>query len=138
MNLIVEQVEGRVPVTVVGIHGDLDGSNYQELIAKAKDLYKTGTRRLLLDLSDMPYMSSAGLVALHSVLLLLRGEEPPDPQSGWNAYHAVARDRDASSGAQPYLKLLGPQPKVARTLQVTGMKEFFEIHTDLNTAIASF
>ena len=141
MNLIVEDVQreaGSAPVTVVGIHGDLDGSNYQELITKAKELYKAGARNIVLDMSDMLYMSSAGLVALHSVAMLLRGEEPPDPSSGWNAYHAVARDRDTSTTVQRNLKLVNPQPKVERTLQLTGMKEFFEVHPDLKTAVASF
>jgi anti-anti-sigma regulatory factor len=123
-------------VTVVHIDGDLDGSNYQELIAKARELYAAGARHLLLDMSNMPYMGSSGLVALHSIALLLRGEAPPDPESGWNAFHTIARDRGA--GVQPYVKLLNPQPKVSRTLEMTGMKEFFDIHTDQAMAIASF
>jgi len=84
----------------------------------------------------MPYMGSSGLVALHSIALLLRGETPPDPESGWNAFHSIARDRE--TGAQPYVKLLGLQPKVDRTLEITGMKVFFEIYADRAAALASF
>jgi anti-anti-sigma factor len=68
MNLTTTQAQGRVPVTVVGIEGELDGSNFQQLINTARDMYKAGARHLLLDMSKMTYMSSAGLVALHGAV----------------------------------------------------------------------
>jgi anti-anti-sigma regulatory factor len=136
MNITVENAQGRVPVTVLELHGDLDGSNYQEVISRTRDLYGTGMRHLLIDMGDMPYMSSAGLVALHSVILLLRGEQPPDPESGWSAFHAIAREQ--GGGVQNAVKLLNPQPRVRRTLEMTGMQEFFEIFTDRQAAVESF
>ena len=136
MNIIVENAQGRVPVTILELHGDLDGSNYQEVIARARDLYGAGMRHLLIDMGDTAYMSSAGLVALHSVILLLRGEQPPDPDSGWSAFHAIAREQ--GGGVQKAVKLLNPQPRVRRTLEMTGMQEFFEVYTDRQAAVESF
>ncbi len=136
MQLTVDQVEGRVPVTILAIHGDLDASNYEQVIAKARDLYASGVRHLLIDCSDMPFMGSSGVVALHSVALLMRGETPPDPEAGWQAFHSI--DHARAGGVQQQVKLLSPQPKVSRTLQMTSMNDFFEIHTDKQAAIASF
>ena len=136
MNITVEQAQGKVPVTILGLHGDLDASNYQGVIAKAREAYHAGARHLLLDMSDTPFMGSSGLVALHSIAMLFSGEEPPDPESGWNAFHAIARDREA--GVQRHVKLLNPQPRVDQALAMTGLKQFFEIHTNLQTALASF
>lgn len=136
MNLTVEQSQGKVPVTILSLHGDLDASNYQELIAKAQEIYNAGGRRLLLDMSGTPFMGSSGLVALHSIAVLMRGEKPADPDSGWNAIHAIDRDRD--TGLQKQIKLLGPQPQVDRVLDRTGLKQFFEVHTDREAALASF
>ena len=136
MHLTIEQAQGRVPVMILGIHGALDASNYEDVIAEARDLYNAGTRYLLINMSDMSFMSSSGLVALHSIVLLLRGEQPPDPEMGWQAFHTIGHDRD--TGTQAHVKLLNPQPKVKQTLQMTGMDEFFEIHTDLQAAVASF
>jgi len=136
MNITISQAQGRVPVTIMHIHGDLDASSYRDLIAKGQEVHNAGARDILLDLSDMPYMSSSGLVALHSIALLLRGEKPPDPESGWEAFHAIDRDRD--TGLQRHVKLLNPQPKVDKALETAGFKQFFEAHTDLATAIASF
>ena len=81
-------------------------------------------------------MSSSGLVALHSIALLMRGEDTPDPEHGWEAFRTLDRDRDG--GVQRHVKLLNPQPQVDRSLEITGLKGFFEIHTDLDTAVASF
>ncbi len=138
MNITVSQAQGRVPVTVLCIEGDLDGSNYQDVIARAKELYAAGTRHLLLDLTNTPYMSSAGLVALHGVTLLLRGEEPPSPENGWSAFHAISRDQTSGHAKQHGVKLLNPQPRVDKLLDKAGLKDSFEIYNDLQTAVASF
>jgi anti-anti-sigma regulatory factor len=136
MNISVNQTQGRVPVAVLSVQGDLDASNYQELIAKAKELYNMGMHQILLDLSNTSFVSSSGLVAIHSIALLLHGEQPPDLEQGWSAIHAV--EHGLGVGSQRHLKLLNPQPKVDRTLEKAGLKEFFEIHADLAAAIASF
>jgi anti-anti-sigma regulatory factor len=136
MTITTSQVQGRVPVTLMGIQGDLDASNYQEVIAVAQKAYDQGARRLLIDMSDIPFMSSSGLVALHSVALLMQGKEPPDPEYGWAAFRAAGRD--VESGQQEHVKLLNPDPRVKRALEMAGFDRFFEMHTDRDTAIASF
>jgi anti-anti-sigma regulatory factor len=136
MNFSVEAVQERVPVTILAPDGDVDGSNYRLVIAKAQELYAAGMQYLLLDLQHVNYMSSAGLVALHSISKLLAGEAPPDPDSGWDAYHSVQRDRPA--GAHPQLKLLNPQPRVEKLLEMAGMNAVFEAYRDRSVALASF
>lgn len=136
MNISVNQALGRVPIAVLAVQGDLDASNYQELIAKAQQVCAAGTLHILLDLTNTAFVSSSGLVALHSIALLLQGEQPPDPEQGWGAIHAVGRG--LGPVAKQHVKLLNPQPKVERVLEKAGLVEFFEIHTDLTTAIASF
>jgi anti-anti-sigma regulatory factor len=136
MNIAVKEAQGRVLVTVMQLQGELDASNYLDVIAKAKEVYQAGTRYLLFDLSDLSHMSSAGLMALHSTALIMRGAEPPDPEYGWSAYHSMARDREG--GMDQHCKILNPQPSVDRTLQITGFKAFFEVHTDMEAALASF
>jgi anti-anti-sigma regulatory factor len=136
MNFSVESVQGRVPVTILAPDGDVDGSNYRLLMAKAQELHAAGTQYLLLDLQHVNYMSSAGLVALHSISKTLAGEVPPDPDAGWDAYHAVQRDRPAGAHAQ--LKLLNPQPRVEKLLEMAGLNTAFEVYRDRAEALASF
>ena len=138
MNIISEQQQTRVTVTILRLEGDLDGSSYLDLIAKVKEVCQGGAKHLLLDLSGVPYMSSAGLVALHSAVQLLHGAQPPDPAAGWSTLKAVALDKPAGGAAQQQVKLLNPQPRVMRTLEMSGMNVFFEIYTDEASALASF
>lgn len=136
MNMTIEHVQGPVPVTILGLNGALDASTFDAVVAKARELYLSGTRRLLLDLSNLSFMSSSGVVALHSIIMIFRGGEPHDPESGWEAFHAI--DRDRASGQQNMVKILNPQSKVLLTLQKTGMDQFCEVHADRKIAVDSF
>jgi len=136
MNMSVSPAQGNVPVTIIKIDGQLDGQNYQELISKAQELYKEGTRDFLLDLSELTYVSSAGLVALHSMALLARGEELPDTEGGWSAYRSMGRSSEA--GMQKHVKLLNPRSEVMGVLDMVGFSNVFEIYTDLDEAVKSF
>src|SRR5215211_908587 len=136
MNISVSQAPGRVPVTVIKLDGQLDGQNYQELIAKAQELFQAGARDFLMDLSDLTYISSAGLVALHSVALLARGEQLPDVEGGWSAYRSMGRTSEA--GVQRHVKLLNPRSEVMGVLDMVGFSSVFEIYTDREEAVNSF
>ena len=136
MNISVSQVQGKVPVSVVKLDGQLDGQNYQELITKAQELYNSGTRDFLIDLSDLSYLSSAGLVALHSVALLAKGEELPDTEHGWSAYRSMGRT--STAGLQAHVKLLNPRDEVKNVLDMVGFTNVFEIFTDRDEAVKSF
>ncbi len=135
IELKVETVQSPTAVTILRPQGRVDGSTYESLIARARQLIEAGAQRLLLDLGEVSFLSSAGLVALHSIALMVRGENPPDEQSGWDALYAIGRD---SSGKQANLKLLNPPEKVLQTLDRAGMTSFFDIFIDEATALASF
>lgn len=136
MEITVTQAQGQVPVTVITPHGAIDASSYKDLIQKAQELKAAGMRYLLLDLSETHFMSSAGMVALHTIALLLRGEELSDQEAGWESFKKIDRDRD--TGMQKYLKLLNPSPNVDKILVMTGFKNLLEVHTNLEEAVASF
>jgi anti-sigma B factor antagonist len=136
MDISVSQKQGNVPITVIKLDGQLDGQNYQELISKARELFSAGARDFLLDLSDLSYISSAGLVALHSVALLVKGEELPDTEQGWSAYRSMGRT--SASGVQSHIKLLNPSEEVRNVLDMVGFGNVFQVYTDLDEAVQSF
>jgi anti-anti-sigma factor len=136
MNISVTKEAGRVDVTVLHVDGQLDGQSYQDLILKAKELFHAGSRDFILDLTDLTYISSAGLVALHSIALLLKGEEMPDTEHGWSAYRSMGRGSEA--GMQTHIKLLNPREEVRSVLGMVGFDRVFEIFTDLDEAVKSF
>jgi anti-anti-sigma factor len=126
-----DEVEGRIPITVVALDGELDASNFETLIDTVRQLYDGGTRQLLIDFADLRFMASSGLVALHSIVRIMHGEAPPDPEAGWSALHA-----DVGPG-QTEVQLCAPQPAVARVLSRTGLDRLFIVHADRDTAIAA-
>lgn len=138
METIVEYVEANVPVTILKLNGELDASSYLDLIRQIKTLYAGGTRDLLLDLSDLTFIASSGLIALHSAATIMRGDTPVDPNEGWQAMHTVAQDLENATGKEANLKLLSPQQRVARTLQLSGFDTIIDIYTDRETAVNSF
>jgi anti-anti-sigma factor len=136
MEITVSKEQGRVPVTVLRVAGQLDGQTYQQLIDKARDEYEAGAHTMVLDLDDLTYISSAGLVALHMIAKLLRGESLPDDENGWNTLKSMDRAQDG--GVQGNLKLLNPRPEVNSVLEMVGFSAFFEVFTDRQKAIESF
>lgn len=136
MEINISQEQGNVPVTVVKVAGQLDGQTYQSLIASVQETMKNGAPNILLDLGDLTFISSAGLVALHVIALLMRGEAMPDMENGWAALRSVNKSRE--SGIQQHVKLLDPRPEVLNVLEMVGFSTFFEIFTDRQKALDSF
>ena len=136
MNISVSQVQGKVPVTVVKVDGQLDGQSYQDLINRAREAYNAGWRDFVVDMTDLSYISSAGLVALHSLALMLRGEELPDTESGWAAYRSMSKT--SAAGRQTHLKLLNPRDEVKSVLDMVGFTSVFDIFANLDEAVRSF
>ncbi|MCB9112190.1 MAG: STAS domain-containing protein [Anaerolineales bacterium] len=123
-------------VTIMHLLGDVDSSNYTEVIIKAQEAYDDGTRNLLLDLTKVPYVSSAGLMALHTLARIYSGQSIKGKDGGRPTFRAINPKEDAT--AREHVKLLGPQAAVEQVLDVIGLKQFFEIFTDLDTAVKSF
>lgn len=123
-------------VTVLHLMGDVDSSNYTEVVIKAQELYDDGVRNLLLDLTKVPYVSSAGLMAFHTTARIFLGHSIQGGESGRPTFRSINPRDDAS--AREHIKLLNPQSAVEQVLDVVGLKQFFEIYTDLDAALTSF
>ena len=136
MAITVRQEQGAVPVTVLSIYGKLDASNYLAAIASARQVYEQGGRDLLVDMRDVPFMSSSGIVALHTMVQIFHGEPSEDPKGGWESLRSL--DREPVSGGKKHVKLVHLQDRVARALEMTGLDMFFEIFDDFDQALASF
>ena len=130
MDVTVSQAQGRVPVTIFRIAGAI--TDNQDLEARAQAAYDGGARNILLDLTDVPYMATAGLRALHAIYTLLRADTPEESDEVTRAGIA------AGTFVSPHLKLLKPTPNVQQVLKAAGYDMFLQIHRDLGQAIASF
>jgi anti-anti-sigma factor len=134
MTIEVEHLGGTPSVTAVALDGELDASNFEQVIAVVRDAYERGARGLVLDLSRLTFMASSGLFALHSALRIMRGETPPDPEMGWGALHEMSHDHDTAAAN---VRLAGAQDSIARVLDRTGMSSLFGMDTSRNDAVAA-
>ena len=130
MHIDVSHEEAAVPVTILHLDGTLTSEEELERVAQLE--IEAGARNLLIDLSDVPYMATAGLRALHSIYESLRQITPET--------HDDAVRKGISSGAysSAHLKLLKPTKHTLETLRTAGYDMFLEIYQDRKKALASF
>ena len=133
----VERAEGSVPVTILTLEGELDGSNFEGVIDSVRVIYDGGARSLLLDLHGLSFISSSGLVALHSALRLMRGEAPPDLEHGWSAMRAIGSEVEGGT-VQTNIRLCGTQEAIQKVLDRTGLGGLFMSYPDRESALAAF
>jgi anti-anti-sigma regulatory factor len=97
-------------------------------VDKAREIHENPARHLIIDLSEVPSISSTGLAAIHKIALLYGGvsDEKTHP------------DLTHSSQARKFVKLLNPQPAVDKALEMAGLKLFFKVFHDLESALNSF
>ena len=122
MEITTSQKQGRVPVTVFHAQGVVDSASYQEFSRRVRAQVEAGAEYLLLDLAGVSYMSSAGIRSLNELALLMRGKFAQDEKSKMSNR----------------VKLLSLQERVLDVLKISGIDLVFEIHTNLETAVASF
>ena len=128
MQITVTLEQANEPVAIMRLQGDINASNFVLIVDKAREIYKNPARNLILDLNEVPSISSTGLAAIHKIALLYSGV--PDEMKHPDLTH--------SSNARKRVKLLSPQPDVEKTLETAGLKLFFKVFRDLESALKSF
>ncbi|HEX7976089.1 MAG TPA: STAS domain-containing protein [Anaerolineales bacterium] len=132
MTIRVSSEQGRVPVTVFHVSGDIDGNTYEQFQVQAAQTAESGTHDLLIDLSQVGYVSSAGLRAIHYVFNLLRSNTPEESDE------AMRKGLMDGSFKSPHLKLLNPNPAVTTSLKTAGFDMYLAIYHNLKEAVDSY
>ena len=132
MNITVSHELGRVPVTVLHIDGDIDSSNYEQLNQIADQQFKAGAQYILIDLTEVGFVSSAGFRSFTKIFKELRSHSMDGSDAEMH--------KGINSGVykSPYLKLFKPSKLVTETLKIAGFDMLLEVHHDMKAAIASF
>jgi anti-anti-sigma factor len=134
MDIRVSTENGRVPITIVHVDGNIDSASYMGFQSKMEELIKSGTRHILVDLSGAPFVSSSGLRAIHYIFNELRSLNPDANLSE----EEVKKGIGAGTYKSPHLKLLNPSKETQIALKTVGVDMYIETYTNLKTAVASF
>jgi anti-anti-sigma regulatory factor len=131
MEIIVSQEQARVPVTIFRLKDRINLGNVEQLVQKTQEAFANGVRDLLIDLTHVPSITSAGLGAIHAIYKLLNGESSPGKGI------ASAGTSDAIRKAS-HLKILNPVPDVRRVLKIVGFDVFIDIFDNQQEALLAY
>ena len=128
LSITASQVQGTVSVTVLHLNGHLHGNTEQQLVDRARQAYEDGSTHILLDLSGVEVLTSAGLRAIHNIFNLLTQQSDL----------ALIRQHGEEPYKSPYFKLLCPNPDVYYILNIAGFLQNLLIYNNMEEAINSF
>jgi len=122
----------RLPVTVFQISGQIDAGTYEEFQEFADKTFNDGSRNLLLDLSEVTYIGSAGLRAIHHVYTIYRTDSVKESDE------VVRKGLADGSYKALHFKLYNPKPDVYNVLKMAGFDMYLDVFYDLDKALKSF
>ena len=134
MDIKVSTEQARVPVTILQIEGDIDSFTYNDFLSQAQKLINEGARYMMIDMAQVPYVSSAGLRAIYTIFKDLRALHPEENLSEEQMEKAARMGTYQS----PYLKLLNLSAGVHGVFQMGGFDRYIETFIDQEKALASF
>ncbi|HVF25308.1 MAG TPA: STAS domain-containing protein [Anaerolineales bacterium] len=118
LNIASEERQADVPVTVFRLRGWLDAQSEEQLLQDARIAYDGGARYLLLDMSDLDTLTSAGMRAIQKV------------------YQIFTPKEDQFKVA--HLKLCNAPPQIYNVLGITGFLHNIPMYASLEDALESF
>jgi anti-anti-sigma factor len=125
MNIEIVEEQARVPVTIFRLADRINLGNAEELEDKAREVFAQGTRYLLIDLTKVPSMTSAGLRSLQAIYKLFEQGE-----------HKGASEKPAGKSA--HMKLLNPNTELRRVLELVGFDVYIDIQDNEQEALSAF
>ncbi len=132
MEITITQEQGRVPVTVFHIEGDIAADTSEQLETQARQAIDSGTRHLLLDLEKVRFVSSYGIRSISTIFSWLRNrDEGEDDES-------LSAGLKSGTFKACCLKIARPSKQVREALTIAGIDMFLEMHNDLQKAINAF
>ena len=113
-----EAIQADMPVTVFRLRGWLDAQSEEQLLESARTAYENGVRYLLIDMSELDTLTSAGMRAIQKV------------------YQMFTPKEDRFSLA--HLKLCNAPPQIYNVLGITGFLQNIPMYESLDAALDSF
>ena len=118
LNITSEQVQAAVPVTILQVRGWLDAQSEEQLLAVARTAYDEGARYILIDMSELDTITSAGIRSLQKIYQMYTPKE----------------DRFKIA----HLKLCNAPPQIYNVLGITGFLHNIPMYESLDAALETF
>ena len=128
LKIDVTKSEGEKPVTVLHLSGHLHGETEGQLLDRVRQLHEEGSQYILLDLSGLDILTSAGLRAIHNIFNLFTPKGDIE----------IIRQHREEQYKSPYLKMVCPNPNIYYVLNIAGFLQNILIYNDMDEAVRSF
>jgi len=122
------QIQGDVSVTVLHLKGHLHGATENSLLDRARQVREDGAKYLLLDLSELDVLSSAGLRAIQNIFKLFTPQEDLE----------LMNKRGDEPYKSPYMKIVCPNPQIYYIFNIAGFLQNILVFNNLEEATNSF
>lgn len=116
-------------VSILHLAGRLDGLSESMLLKTAQEEHQGGTSYLLLDLTQLSMLTSAGLRAFHTIYKLFT---PTAEVEEWGAQHPDEPYKSA------YFKLAGTSSEIYYVLNIAGFLHNIPVFANLQEGLRSF
>ena len=113
-----EEKQAAVPVTIFYIRGWLDGQSEEQFLEVARSTYESGARYILIDMTELDTITSAGIRAIQKLYQMYTPKE----------------DRFKIA----HLKLCNAPPQIYNVLGITGFLQNIPMYENLEDALESF
>jgi len=129
----ISQAQGRVPVSILRLEGRFDTGGSELFDRRAKEVIEAGASDVLVDMSRVEFMSSAGLRCIHNLFYQLHPEGSEE--------HKRILDEGIRMGTYKaaHMKLLNPNKRVQETIRMVGIDMYMDILSgDSESAVNTF
>lgn len=128
LTITTSQIQGDVSITVLHLKGHLHAGTEKDLLDRAHQAHEDGAKHLLLDLSELEVLSSAGLRVVQNIFKLFT------PQNDME----LMRQHGEEPYKSPYLKIVCPNPQIYYIFNIAGFLQNILIFNNLEEATNSF
>ena len=134
MEIKVSTQNGRVPITIIHVDGNLDSDTSDPFQKKVEGLIKDGARYILIDLAHSSFITSRGLRSIHQIFKDLNAIHPDATLNEDNIRKGIF----AGTYTSPYLKVANLSEESKLVFKTTGFDLYIESYDDTKEAIAAF
>jgi anti-anti-sigma factor len=128
LNITASKIKAEPSVAVLHLSGHLHGDTEGKLMNQVRQLHQEGSRYLLLDLSGVDVLTSAGLRAIHTIFNLFTPKGDV----------AAINEHKNEPYKSPYFKLVCPNPNIYYVLNIAGFLQNIPIYNEVDEAALSF
>ncbi len=129
MDITIIYERAAVPIVVVRVRGDINAGTYEQLRDRVKREIDRGADRIVLDLVDVPRISSAAFRAFHFIFHVMRTDAPEDSDE------AMRAGMRAGTYRSRHLAIARPTARVKELLQLAGIPHFIAVYDELPMAL---